>query len=360
METSEKIVINKKELSGPYIEEMLLQEKVAKRDVERIDKKPVETSLFLNPVFYTSCAGLAASILGWIICEPSLNLFFEPKIGLALMTFVMPALVGCFVSGVDGLVSGNTYKMIKSAGIGFGVSIIVCFLFGIAANISISLVRSLGFVYIPGARPSQEVLGRISKWPALGLYILIMARAGAWTLIGISMGIGPGVAAKSKKLLFNGIIGGILGSFLGGLFFEPICIIEDIIRGDSNGALSRLIGFAFIGILTGVFIGLIENVAKVAWVKMRTGALRGKNFVMYHDVTIIGSSPRCDIYIFKDPKVEPMHAEIRRVGGKYQVVANNNYDLYVNGRKTMSKYLEDGDNIVVGESALDFHQKVTA
>ena len=361
MENSETIVINKRDLNSPYIEEMLLQEKVAKRDVERIDTKPVETSFWLNPVFYTACAGLLGAFIGWLLCEPELGIIFNSdRFGITVMIYAIPALIGCFVSSVDSLVSGNSSRAIKVALIGFFVSTLAGFVCGIAGGLTINIIRTIGFTLIPGSFPSKGARF-LYEWPAIGIYIMVMARTAAWTIVGVSMGIGPGIALKSKKLLYNGIIGGVLGGFLGGLFFDPICILSEILKGTAGGgALSRIVGFGFVGVFTGIFIGLIENIAKEAWVKIRTGALRGKNFIMYHDVTVIGSSPRCDIYIFKDPKVEPMHAEIRRVSGKYQIVANGNYRLSVNGKEMKSKYLENNDLITVGESSFEFHQKESA
>jgi pSer/pThr/pTyr-binding forkhead associated (FHA) protein len=74
---------------------------------------------------------------------------------------------------------------------------------------------------------------------------------------------------------------------------------------------------------------------------------------------LIGSSPRSDIYIFKDSKVMPTHAKIQKKGNKYEIIDNSKgVGVYVNSKKiNESKILEDNDEIILGQSILEFQQK---
>ena len=85
----------------------------------------------------------------------------------------------------------------------------------------------------------------------------------------------------------NGLLGGVLGGLLGGLLFDPI----DIMLSDhTNASLSRAVGFAIVGIMVGLFVGLVERWTKTAWVLMKAGPLSGKQFVIYRNPTVIGSA----------------------------------------------------------------------
>ena len=72
----------------------------------------------------------------------------------------------------------------------------------------------------------------------------------------------PDIPAGEKKVIINGLVGGILGGLLGGLLFDPISFI--FVTEDGQAAASRAIGFATIGCLVGLFIGLVEGWTKTA------------------------------------------------------------------------------------------------
>ena len=127
---------------------------------------------------------------------------------------------------------------------------------------------------------------------------------------------------------------------------------------DGQATYSRAVGFACIGALVGLFIGLVEGWTKTAWLMMRKGPLAGKQFIMFKDTTILGSSPKADIYLFKDDAIEPSHAQIINRGGRFEIEDCNSPDgTYVNGIPISRKVLEDGDQIVLGKTVLEFSFK---
>jgi hypothetical protein len=293
------IVITKSELRNPQVEDMLMAQQAAKRQLSPAERAPVETSFWMNPVFYTAAAGLTGAFLAWASIEP--------------------------------FATDSTSREER------GVVLLVML---VAVPAMIDPANPLGFL-TPGI-----------------VFILISSRAIAWTIVGAGMGVGPGVALKSKKLLLNGLVGGLLGGFLGGLLFDPIGFSLTKLGFEDSGGASRMIGFCTIGMMVGVFIGLIENLTKDAWLIMKTGPLRGKQFVVYHNPTIIGSSPKCDVYIFKDPAVEPHHAELRQLGSKFEILDKGSpQGVFVNSQRVTKKILEKGDIIIIGESLLEFQQK---
>jgi len=357
----ETIVITKRDLKDPHIEDMIMAQQAARRQLTPAERAPVETAFWMNPVFYTAVAGFFGAFIAWAFSEPFIvteGSQEERGIGIWMMLIAVPTLIGLFVGLIEGIMSRNFWKALSCGGIGVGIGLVwgICgtILGGMAMNIVKSIALPIFLVNVPKPDPADP-LNFLT--PGI-LFTLISSRSLAWTIVGAGMGVGPGVALKSKKLFLNGMVGGLLGGFIGGLLFDPIGFTLIKLGFSDSGGTSRLIGFCTIGLMVGVFVGLIENLTKDAWLIMKTGPLKGKQFVIYHNPTIIGSSPKCDVYIFKDPSVEPHHAEIRQLGSKFEIFDNHSpQGVFVNSQRISKKMLEKGDIVIIGESLLEFQQK---
>jgi pSer/pThr/pTyr-binding forkhead associated (FHA) protein len=102
-------------------------------------------------------------------------------------------------------------------------------------------------------------------------------------------------------------------------------------------------------------VGLVEGWTKTAWLLMRKGPLAGKQFILFKDTTVLGSSPKADIYLFKDDAIEPRHAIIVNRGGRFEIEDCKTPDgTYVNGIPIHSHVLSDGDQVVLGKTVLEF------
>jgi Inner membrane component of T3SS, cytoplasmic domain len=187
----------------------------------------------------------------------------------------------------------------------------------------------------------------------LALLIFIMGRASAWAVAAIPAGFGQGIALRDRKIVFNGMLGGVLGGLLGGIFFDPINML--FATEDGGAELSRAVGLTIIGLTVGFFVGVVEQWTKTAWVMMKTGPLAGKQFVLYRNPTVLGSSPKADIYLFKDEAIEPSHALIHNRGGRFEIEDQDSADgVYVNGLQIRRRILQPGDKIVLGKTQLEF------
>jgi MFS family permease len=255
-------------------------------------------------------------------------------------------MIGLFIGAVEGLVSRNWGRAFVTAmiglGIGFGASLGLIFVAGIIYVFSIVLALRI-------ASPSDL------EHPGVLFYTIVtIGRAVAWAPMGTVAGLGPAIAMRSRKLAFNGLIGGVLGAFLGGLFFDPLHLL---FQGD-EAWISRGVGFVLIGIGAGAMIGLVENLAKTAWLHVQAGSLSGKQFVIYKNPTVIGSSPKCEIYLFKDEAIEPKHAAIHTYGTRYEIEdLDTPSGTFVNGRKITRQPLKNGERVYIGETVLDFSEK---
>ena len=137
------------------------------------------------------------------------------------------------------------------------------------------------------------------------------------------------------------------------MLFDPISLV--LVTADGQATYSRAVGFLTIGCLVGLFVGLVEGWTKTAWLLMRKGPLAGKQFILFKDVTVLGSSPKADIYLFKDDAIEPRHALISNRGGRFEIEDCNTPDgTYVNGIPVTRHVLQPGDQIVLGKTVLEF------
>jgi hypothetical protein len=182
---------------------------------------------------------------------------------------------------------------------------------------------------------------------------LMMGRAAAWAVAAIPAGLGQGLAQRDKKVALNGLLGGVLGGLAGGLFFDPISFV--LTTADGQAMASRAVGFTLIGLLVGLFVGLVEGWTKTAWLMMRQGPLAGKQFILFRDTTVLGSSPKSEIYLFKDPAIEPRHAVIYNRGGRFEIEdCQTPEGTYVSGIPISKHTLRSGDQIVLGKTVLEF------
>jgi pSer/pThr/pTyr-binding forkhead associated (FHA) protein len=102
-------------------------------------------------------------------------------------------------------------------------------------------------------------------------------------------------------------------------------------------------------------VGLVEQWTKTAWLLMKAGPLAGKQFVLYRNPTVIGSTPKAEIYLFKDDAIEPRHALIHNRGGRFEIEDQGTPDgTYVNGIPIRKQTLQTGDQIVIGKTVLEF------
>jgi hypothetical protein len=182
-------------------------------------------------------------------------------------------------------------------------------------------------------------------------------RSAAWACIGAATGVGMNLVRSTRTQLRNSVIGGALGGALGGLFFDPIDRFFSSSLFTSSAA-SRLIGLLAVGLSIGIFVALIERLARDAWLRVRTGPLAGKSFILYKTPTTIGNSPQSDVYLYKDAEIDPSHASIHRVGTTYEIEdMGSRMGTSVGGNKVRRRRLVSGDQIVIGSTLLDFEER---
>jgi pSer/pThr/pTyr-binding forkhead associated (FHA) protein len=86
--------------------------------------------------------------------------------------------------------------------------------------------------------------------------------------------------------------------------------------------------------------------------------IAGKQFILYKDATYIGSSPQCEIYLFKDPTISPRHAALHRRGNGFDLEdLGSASKTFVNGAPVARTRLKRGDQIQIGSTVLLFQER---
>jgi hypothetical protein len=280
---------------------------------------------------------------------PSLHVQAARQSAWGLLIFPLTAgMIGLFLGATDGIICRLPRRALLCGIVGLLVGVVGGLVTSVVANI----------VYAPISTYAMKQGGDGAGAQAMSFGIQMLGRTIAWGLAGTAMGLGQGVALRSSRLLAYGFIGGIVGGLLGGLFFDPV---DAMLAGADrvSGYLSRLVGFTVIGACVGCMTGVVELLARDAWLRMSQGPLKGKEFLIFKDVMRVGSSPRSDLYLFNDSRVHEQHAVIRAVGDECEIEATHpaTHPVLVNSRAVSRSRLKHGDDVTVGATIFVFQKR---
>ncbi|HET9838122.1 MAG TPA: FHA domain-containing protein, partial [Candidatus Angelobacter sp.] len=291
-------------------------------------------SIFLQGWFYLGAAGLIGALIGWGIWEPFFTEFITntwPDI-LMLPSIVMFMCLGLGLA--ESIVERSAKKASIRALLALPLGLVFGFIFDRIANI----------LFYVGERMIFSLGVLTPHNPAFWI-----VRGMAWAVIGLAGGIVYGLVDRSGRKTKFGILGGLLGAGLGGSVFDPISFVTH------TGAVSRGVGFALLGLATGVAIGIVESALKDRWLYVAAGPLAGKQFILYKPVTSIGSNQQSDIYLFKDTSILPEHARIELRGA--QTFLYSAGPVFVSGQPVRMRALQSGDLVQIGRYAFHFRER---
>ncbi len=313
-------------------------------------------TVFMKGILY----GLIGGILAWLLQEfifdvDSLTIFSDwlgkslytasdSDIALAVrlssaISFCGVGLaIGAIMGLGEGIYYGSSSNAAKYAGIGAGLGLGLGFVSGFVAQIIYSALLS----------DTSEYTSEI--------YLAII-RAFGWGILGAGIGVSIGLIKPEKMRILNCTLGGLAGGFVGGFLFNFISASVTVSENDS-GMIPRLVGIILMGALIGLGIGLLEQFAKAAWLKVIRGEFEGKEYLVFEGKTSIGNSGKNTIVLFKDKLVAPNHCEIIQEGNKYVLIDKGSpMGTVVNGMRITRHVLKQGDAIAIGNSVLVFNTK---
>lgn len=252
------------------------------------------------------------------------------RTGTALWSAVIALFVGLFLGIGEGVYYGSKEKAVKYALIGAGVSLAIGFISGYLAQ----------WMYAEMLTDDPEE------------FTAAFVRGLGWAIMGLGIGASVGLIKPEKKRMLFCALGGLVGAFVGGFLFNYVC---DIIPND---VVARGAAIVIMGILIGVGVGLLEQFAKAAWLKVIRGEFEGKEYLVFAGTTSIGNNGKNTIVLFKDKLVGPHHCDIKLEGSKYVLTdCGTPMGTIVNGQKTTRHILKQGDAIAIGNSVLVFNTK---
>lgn len=252
------------------------------------------------------------------------------RTGTALWCAVIALFVGLFLGVGEGIYYGSKEKVVKYALIGAGVSLAIGFVSGYLAQ----------WMYAEMLTDDPEE------------FTAAFVRGLGWAIMGLGIGTSVGLIKPEKKRMLFCALGGLVGAFTGGFLFNYIC---DIIPND---VVARGTAIVIMGALIGVGVGLLEQFAKAAWLKVIRGEFEGKEYLVFDGTTSIGNNGKNTIVLFKDKLVGPHHCDIKLEGGRYVLTdCGTPMGTIVNGQKTTRHILKQGDAIAIGNSVLVFNTK---
>lgn len=294
-------------------------------------------SILLKSWFYLGLAGMLGTLAGWGIIEP----FFEDDKERGFWTWpeslMVPMVVafcclGCAIA--ESVVERSWRKAVIRGLLALALGIPLGFLFSFAANFMYAILLQL--VSIGGPITPES-----PAWWA--------CRSLAWALFGVSAGLIYGTVGLSVHKLLYGVLGGMLGAGIGGAVFDPIASLVD------TGDLSRAVGFAVFGAATGVAMGLVESALKDRWLQVTSGPLAGKQFILYKPLTTIGRSQSCDVYLFKDPSIQDIHATLERRGPGMWLAPRG--PVYLGNQPTRARMLRNRDLLQIGRYTFRYQER---
>lgn len=179
-----------------------------------------------------------------------------------------------------------------------------------------------------------------------------LARALGWALFGIGVGAMVGLIERSNRQAVNGAIGGAIGGTLGGIAFQLVSA-----NLEAGNSLSRLLGLAAVGVSIALATRAVETARREAWLQVVAGGMAGKEFIVYHDLTRLGSSPECEIFLLKDPGVAKVHATIEDRGSSRILTAMDGAPVLVNQSPVATRALANGDLLQLGSTLIAYSER---
>jgi hypothetical protein len=277
--------------------------------------------------YYYALLGAIGGLVGWQVSD-LLGLSFVSNLYLseALVGALIGLSVGLFIGLTEGALTRNPVHALKSGlfsgllGLGAGA---------IGLPLSEFLFQSVG----------AGVVGR-----ALG-----------WGVFGLLIGLAEGMVGRTQA--WKGMLGGFIGGALGGILLESVHNwLQDPLTG-------KAAGLVLLGACVGAFISLIAVLLSRAWLEVKSGKLKGTEFMLDKFLSkgfpsiAIGSSPLKSEIVLPDPDIAPQHAMLSGDGISFNLKDMSLSGTFINNRKIERVQLTNGQRIRMGNTEMVYHER---
>jgi pSer/pThr/pTyr-binding forkhead associated (FHA) protein len=303
-------------------------------------------------LLFKAGAGLAGGALGWLPVELSSHghsLTEQMTAWSVVWSYAAMAILSGLIGGMIVAAESQHLDLSGATQRRFARGFIICVLLALPANYFANWVFSQ-ILNFGGWSLNHEG----------STFYLFCARVLSWAIMGAMLGAGVGISTLRIPNILKGAIGGWVGGLVGGLLFDPLgnLIASGI---GSQGVASRFIGLCSIGLAIGLFIGLVQELTKAAWITVEQGRLKGRQYRVDAARATMGRAEENPIGLFGDSSVQPRHAVIELKGSAYTIRNLAVQDgTFVNGSRIETATLHDGDQIKVGGYQLKFRLRQAA
>ena len=281
---------------------------------------------------------LALGFLGGIAAWPAaeLVLYFQGTFPtylafLALLGACVGALMGAFFGAAEGITSRIKKRIPTGVALG---ALVGCAGGAVGALAGQAALWLIGGMFLLSYKNMEWV-------------VLPVSRAIGWAVLGVFVGAGEGVRARSPKKIAVGVLGGFLGGMVGGFALEYSRLLLP------GFAFFRLVGLVLLGLAIAFFYGLIEQGMSFGALRILAGELKGKEFLLTERRMRIGRSPRNEIALPAYDDLADLQADIRVRKGE-PVITNlePKVAMLINEEKVQERKLKLGDVIKIGSARI--------
>lgn len=277
--------------------------------------------------YYYALLGAIGGLVGWQVSD-LLGLSFASNLYLseALVGALIGLSVGLFIGLTEGALTRNPIHALKS-GLFSG-------LLGLAA----------GAIGLP-----------LSEFLFQSVGAGIVGRALGWGVFGLLIGLAEGMVGRTQA--WKGMLGGFIGGAFGGILLESVHNwLQDPLTG-------KAAGLVLLGACVGAFISLIAVLLSRAWLEVKSGKLKGTEFMLDKFMNkgfpsiAIGSSPLKSEIVLPDPDIAPQHAMLSGDGMSFNLKDMSLSGTFINNRKVERVQLANGQRIRMGNTELVYHER---
>jgi hypothetical protein len=277
--------------------------------------------------YYYAVFGAIGGLIGWQVSN-LLGLSFISNIYLseAVVGALVGLSIGLLIGIAEGVLTLNLVQAAKSGGLGG--------LLGLGA----------GAIGLP-----------LSEWLFQSVGAGVWGRALGWAVFGLLLGLAEGVGGRSQ--VWKGMLGGLLGGALGGFLLEGM---QALLKASAFG---KAIGLVLLGASVGAFISLIIVLLARAWLEVKTGKLKGTEFILDKfmrakgPAIAIGSNPLKSEIVLPDPDIAPQHAMLTGDGTRFMLKDMSLSGTLIDKRRIERAQLTNNCTIHMGNTEMVYHEK---
>lgn len=240
-------------------------------------------------IYYNALFGAIGGLLAWMV----VGSFATGSWPLWLAYSFVGAGVGLFIGGMTGAVDGIVTKQSIRPAITGGISGAVVGMISGAVGL---LMGGEIFLLFGGG---------------------LIGRSLGWLLLGLLLGIGEGLVARSTQRASYGAIGGLVAGALGGVLYESLTQLFLTQSGNVQMIVSA-IGLILIGACLGGIIPMTIAIFARGKLRVLTGRREGTEVDVLDAVTL-GSYDGCELYLPGDGAIAKKHARVYRNGQAFYV-----------------------------------------